>query len=467
MHGRNDLQKYFSVVDDNVVGIIAILLPIGYIFIELLNYSVFNTVVSLLVFTFILKSIFHLQGAVAKIIYVLIGLTILLLISADNVIDILLNGALVNLPIVSILMLTPLLGISVKVAGYDSSLRIVLGKYRNNAYFFYIVFLVLTHIFSVILNIGSILINRHLMESSNVRSKRLIANSLNRGFTTITTWSPYLGVMALVVSQLQIEWFELISYTMGFVVISLFVAVTVEIKTIQKEQNRLNKLNEVEAVQVLDVKSYKGKIIELVCLLILSMGLVLFIEQFTNIKIVLAILYVSILFPLLWCLIKGQFSSYKKEVYHHIKHTIPNLQTEFTLFLVAGIFSYAFVQSSLSQKSIEILNAIFGHSVFLMAIALSSIIIFTGILGLHPAVMLTIFATSIVPEQIGLSPLFFAALLLGSSGIANTVSPATAVNNLVANNLRLDVYTVSLKWNWLFALILFITLPVYMIVVGM
>lgn len=102
-------------------------------------------------------------------------------------------------------------------------------------------------------------------------------------------------------------------------------------------------------------------------------------EQFTNIKTVLTILYVSILFPLIWCLIRGQFTSYKKEVSHHIRNTLPNPQTEFTLFLVIGIFSHAFVQSSFSDTTIEILKALFGHSMFLMSIILSSIIIITGI----------------------------------------------------------------------------------------
>ena len=133
---------------------------------------------------------------------------------------------------------------------------------------------------------------------------------------------------------------------------------------------------------------------------------------------------------------------------------------------VAGIFSYAFVQSPLSEKSTELLNLFFGQSSLLMAIALSSVIILTGILGLHPVVMLTIFATSIDPEQIGLSSLYFAALLLGSAGIANTISPATAVNNLVSKTLGVEIFTVSFKWNWIYALILFIALPVYLLVVG-
>lgn len=459
-------SNYYRVVKENVIGFLSVLLAISFLLMEMTPFYFIKKIVSLLVLLFILISIFNLKGTIAKIVYILMGMTFIILIGNKNIMNTLMEGALVNLPIVCIFVLTPLLGISIKVGGYIESLRYLLGRFKNSATFFYIVFLILTHLFSVLLNIGSILINLHLMESSNVRSKRLIANALNRGYTTITVWSPYLGVMVLVVSQLKIEWFTLVSYTVGFVLLSLIIAVLVEVNVIRHEEIHLNKLSNDSSDFEEIIEGKLLKIVELFVLLVFSMGLILIIDKFTNISIVLAIAFVSLLFPLIWCLLKGIIRRYKNEVIMHATKTLPNLKTEFTLFLVAGIFSYAFVQSPLNEKSTELLNLFFGQSSLLMAIALSSVIILTGILGLHPVVMLTIFATSIDPEQIGLSSLYFAALLLGSAGIANTISPATAVNNLVSNTLGVEIFTVSFKWNWIYALILFIALPVYLLVVG-
>jgi hypothetical protein len=57
------------------------------------------------------------------------------------------------------------------------------------------------------------------------------------------------------------------------------------------------------------------------------------------------------------------------------------------------------------------------------------------LVGLHPIVLVTIFATGIDPASLGISPLFLALLLLGSWGISNPVSPASAVNNLLSGLL--------------------------------
>lgn len=451
-----------------VIGISILCLAISYIFLEMIHINMISHIVGIYVVLFILFSITRSKGKVAKITYSLLMMTIILLFQVENPLYAILEGSLVNLPIVCILIVTPLLGISVRVGNYVDSLKSLLRKYNNNVSFFYIVFLVLSHIFSVFLNIGSIIINLTLMKSSNVKSKKLIANILNRGYTTTATWSPYLGVVALVISQLKISWSALVFYTLGFVFISMVIAYLVDMRTIKAEKIRL-----ATSEEALEMNASKGiqrgvarKLIELSLLLIISMSAILLIDTFTNLKIVLAITFVSISLPFIWCLIKKQMNSYKREVSEHINTTLPRLQTEFTMFLMAGIFSNVFVNSPFSEKAVNLLIYLFGNSILLMTLVLSFLIIISGVLGLHPVVMLTIFVTGVNPEILGFSPLYFAALLLGSAGIANNISPATAVNNLLSNALHIDLFTVSFRWNWLYTLILFFILPVYLLFIG-
>ena len=109
--------------------------------------------------------------------------------------------------------------------------------------------------------------------------------------------------MVLVVSQLKIEWFTLVSYTVGFVLLSLIIAVLVEVNVIRHEEIHLNKLSNDSSDFEEIIEGKLLKIVELFVLLVFSMGLILIIDKFTNIIIVLAIAFVSLLFQLNLCLL--------------------------------------------------------------------------------------------------------------------------------------------------------------------
>ncbi|WP_153731787.1 hypothetical protein [Sporosarcina obsidiansis] len=445
-------------------SILSLLLIVSFFILQLTNDPYVHFIVDVYIFLYVITSLPYIKGTTAKITIGLLGMTILLLIGKKDFFTILMEGASTNLSIVCIFLLTPLLGIPVKAGDYLKTLDILLSKLKNNVYLIYAIFLFLTHIFSVILNIGSIIINLHLMNSTKIQSKRLKASILNRGYTTTTIWSPYLGIMALVVSQLKIDWSTLAFYTLGYAAISLVVAFLVDLKLMKLERERIMVIKTPETCSEEPIKGIHVvyKMLELFLLLSLSMGLVLLVEKYTSLSMVLSISLVAILFPIVWCTVRGCLVNYKKEFLAHATKTVPNMQSEFTMFLVAGMFSYVFVNSTVSGKFIDVLNVLFGSSSLVMSIVLALIIILTGIIGLHPAVMLTIFVTALKPELIGLTPIYYGALLLGSVGIANTISSGTAVNNLLANEFKLNLFTVSYRWNRLYALISFIILLLYL-----
>lgn len=444
-------------------------LTILYLITQIYPSQVLINILKFVVLLFIVFSLFSLRGSIAKIVYSLLFLSAIIVITTNNYKSVL-DGALLNLPIVAIFTIAPLLGISVKIGDYIEALKVLLNRYRNNSLFFFVTYLLLTHLFSLLLNIGSVIINLQLMKSSNITSKRLIANSLSRGFNSIVLWSPYLGIMILVISLVEVEWSVLVVHTFGFIIITLIVAVLVEIPTMLQEDKRLQLANDTDDVITVSKqmkKSYWKDAIELFFLLVVTMGLILLLEKVTNFGIVMSIAIISLTFPFLWSVYKKKIPRFKEEFAAHVSHTVPNLKSELTLFIVAGIFGHLFVQSPYSDKVTIYLNAMFGNSPYFMLVALSTVIIITGIIGAHPAVMVTILAISIIPEDIGLTPLCMAALLLGSFGISNTVSPATAISNFLTYELNEKVYVITLRWNWLYALILYLLLPPYLLLLGL
>jgi hypothetical protein len=102
----------------------------------------------------------------------------------------------------------------------------------------------------------------------------------------------------------------------------------------------------------------------------------------------------------------------------------------------------------------------FTFSVFTVALIAG-----TSIIGLHPIVPVTILSGGIDPSSVQINPLYFTVLLLGSWGLSNPISPASAVNNLLAGLLKKTVFEVA-ALNYKFAGCMAIVLVIYLLVVG-
>ncbi|MCM3790116.1 hypothetical protein M3221_17155 [Domibacillus indicus] len=444
----------------------SIFLALSYIIMTFSQPVWFQWLVSFTVFTFILISIPSLKGMTAKLMGGLAALTILLLIGQEKWINIIISGALVNLTIVAIFVLTPILGIPFRTGGYIESLRSILYKKRNSASFFYISIALLTHLLGAVINVGAISINYYLSSASNVKSNRLIANALNRGFAGAVAWSPYFAAMALVISQLHIKWTSIALYAIGFSLLSFLVGFLLEGKVIKREEERLSEIETgEEAVPILP--GTRRILFELISLLFVTTGTVLLIEHFTFVNMIVSIGFTALFFPAIWCCFKGTIPLYKEEVKKHIMITLPNLNQEISLFLLAGLFSSAFVASEWSGMLVGAFSSMFGHSPVMMTIILSIIIVGTAMGGLHPIVVVTILITSIKPSDLNFSIHYFAIALLGSWSISNVLSPATAVNNLIAYSLREKLINIAIRWNWIYGFIMVILLPFYLYLAGL
>ncbi|WNS77749.1 hypothetical protein RRU94_04375 [Domibacillus sp. DTU_2020_1001157_1_SI_ALB_TIR_016] len=444
----------------------SIFLALSYIIMTFYQPVWLQWLVSFTVFTFILISIPSLKGMTAKLMGGLAALTILLLIGQEKWIDIIISGALVNLTIVAIFALTPILGIPFRTGGYIESLRSILYKKRNSASFFYISIAFLTHLLGAVINVGAISINYYLSSASNVKSNRLIANALNRGFAGAVAWSPYFAAMALVISQLHIKWTSIALYAIGFSLLSFLVGFFLEGKVIKREEERLSEIETgEEAVPI--PSGTRHTLFELISLLFVTTGTVLLIEHFAFVNMIVSIGFTALFFPVIWCFFKGTMPLYKEEVKKHIMITLPNLNQEISLFLLAGLFSSAFVASEWSGMLVEAFSSVFGHSPVMMTIVLSIIIVGTAMGGLHPIVTVTILITSIQPSDLDFSIHYFAIALLGSWSISNVLSPATAVNNLIAYSLKEKLTNIAIRWNWIYGFIMVILLPFYLYFAGL
>jgi DcuC family C4-dicarboxylate transporter len=458
-------------------GILISLLSVGYILLQLFPIQQVKIGVSLLIAVIIVWVMPRVRGSTLVVSSSLLFIALGLMVYHGASIQEWLVAMRVNVTLVALFLFVPLLGIPVRTGGYVEALKLVLSRRMNDPYFFFLGSKFLTHILGVVLNIGAVSIVYQLTQASNIKTPRLVASAINRGFVSTIFWSPYFSAMALVLSQLPIKWSSIVLYLIGLAFISMFVSFLIE-RSLVRLNRQLQSRNslaivqeetrmEEKVIEKTDLIVAKRKVVELSILLVLMMGVVLLVEAFSSYSMVLIICLMSVIFPLLWCVFSGEGSAYTEEFKQHVFVGIPMMKKEIVLFLVAGFFSGAIVYAELSGYLIDLIDSVFGSFTLGTAFFLSSLIILSGLIGLHPIVLVTILVTSVKPELIGFSPEYFAVLLLTSWGISNTISPATAVNNLLANLLKVDIFELSIRWNMKYVLIMLILIPLYLKIVGL
>jgi hypothetical protein len=135
------------------------------------------------------------------------------------------------------------------------------------------------------------------------------------------------------------------------------------------------------------------------------------------------------------------------------------------LFLAAGFFSGSIGGSGFQSTIQALLYPIPLPLSFTFSVFTVVLIGGTSIIGLHPIVPATILASGIDPFSMQISPVFFAVLLLGSWALSNPISPATAVNNLLAGFLNKTVFEVAVP-NYKFAGCMAIVLIIFLNIIN-
>jgi hypothetical protein len=381
------------------------------------------------------------------------------------------DAASVNVTVATLFVFAPLFGIPVRFPGYVAALKLFYEKKLTSRTGFFIGSQLLTQLLGVFINVGSIPVVYHLASvNSRFATVSILSNALNRGFGGAIFWSPYFAAMALVTTALHISWTTILPYALGLSLLSVAVSLIVELPSLRSNTERMDVIDELpssvpaqpERSEVAP-SSLLRALWSLGFYLVLAITTVIVLEQALGQPIVLITCMVAVLYPLLWCLLTGAMATYRQGIKAHVTLTIPSLKKEITLFLAAGFFSGAIGGTSFGLWVPKLLTMVPLPIPFTLVVSAVILITGTSLVGLHPIVLVTIFATGIDPASLGISPLFLALLLLGSWGISNPVSPASAVNNLLSGLLKKDVFELA-AGNYKFVAVMVILIPAYLLI---
>jgi hypothetical protein len=353
------------------------------------------------------------------------------------------QAAGINVTIVTLFLFAPLFGIPVRLPEYVAGLKRLIDASARSRTALLTGTQLLTQVLGVFLNVGAIpVVYGMVFVRPQPVLSRLLAGALNRGFAGAIFWSPYFAAMTIITTMLELSWSSILPYALGLAVLSLLVIMLANRRELKELAGSASMEAEEQAGETVPFGGQDGRKTDeareaafpkgLVLYLALTMAAILFLERMVPLPMVMLICFSAVVLPLLWCVFRRSAGVYADGLKHHLSVTFPALQKEITLFLAAGFFSGAIGATGFGAE----LPAWLGHIPLPVSLTFSAFTVLliagTSLIGLHPIVPVTILAGGIVPESVGISGVYFAVLLLGSWGLSNPISPATAVNNLLA-----------------------------------
>ncbi|REE68043.1 hypothetical protein A8990_13932 [Paenibacillus taihuensis] len=382
------------------------------------------------------------------------------------------ESAGINATLVTLFVFAPLFGIPVRIPAYVEALRRFYDTSLRSSTVMFLGTQLLTQIMGAFINVGSIPVVYHLaFVKPRPKMEGLLAGALNRGFAGAICWSPYFAAMAIVTTALHLNWSSLLPYLVVLSLLTLIVSFLMDfskLKRVGGEESEVlvesgqAEISEVSEVAALPEASKKAAFpVGLAVYLICAIGVILLLEPLIDVPMVIITCMSAVIFPVIWCFFKGAMATYRQGLINHLTVTLPALKKEITLFLAAGFFSGAVGAvgfGAFVPKMLSVIPLPIDVAFSLLALVL---IAGTSIIGLHPIVLVSVFANGVDPHSVGATPTYMAVLLLGSWAVSNTVSPASAVNNLLSGLFKRTVFELA-RPNYKFAAFMGAAVIVYL-----
>ena len=371
------------------------------------------------------------------------------------------NGIVMNLPLLTLVILVPLISIPFKIGGYFHTILYYLRKMLSNSRKMFASISLFLFCFGPILNLGSIRVANEMVKDLRLNPV-MLAKAYLVGFSTVILWSPYFASVALVLYYLKISVVDYIFLGLSLAVIQLIVGnllYSLYYTRIERHE-RLNfkkteQISHKEATTE-EKKEHVKKMTGLFCIMALLMVAIFAAEHVTKWPMMLLVSLIAILFPAISCIISRKWKEAKMEFQQFNANLGNSMNNEVVMFISAGIFASSLTGTSFAESINQFLMVIASVSFLLFCITVVLMIIFLTYIGLHTIVVVTVLVIQINPAVIGTSPEVLALLFMISWSISAGLSPVNPLNLLVSSSVGRSGVIVGLKWNGLYMLTLLV-----------
>lgn len=377
----------------------------------------------------------------------------------ENGIEAIVDGVIKNVPLLTLILLVPLLSIPLEIGGYLKEIRFYIQKFINNPKKTFVNIVLYIFLLGPVLNLGVVRVVHDLINKLNINEK-LLGKAYLTGFSAVIIWSPYFSSVALVLFLLEIPVLEYLPFGLMLAIIVLVIGILVF-----KNEEITTKEITIEENQVENtLKNRKKSIKMFFSIFVLIVSAFLF-EFLTKWPMMLIISIISVIFPIIYVCSYRKFTDFKRHIKIFRTEIVISMNNEVVIFVSVGIFGQAISGTNFANKIAFLFFQVSSYSFIIFLIVIAAFIISLSFAGIHPIIFVTAVMTQISPKVIGTSPIVLALITMLSWSISAVISPSNPLNLLVSQYVKQPSIVVGLKLNWIYLLAISVAGITYIYVV--
>ncbi|MBO8171609.1 MAG: hypothetical protein H0Z33_06955 [Bacillaceae bacterium] len=372
--------------------------------------------------------------------------------------DEIINGIVTNVPLLTLIMLVPLISIPLREGGYLDSVHFYMNRMVDQPRKLFASISFFLFSLGPVLNLGSIRLLHDILKDVRLKSK-LLAKAYLSGFSTVILWSPYFGSVALVLFFMDLQVSEYIPVGMPLAIVMYAVGNVIFRLTMNgkvREENDALVAEQGTDLHLADIPHHRKNVIILALLIAALMLSVLTLEAITHWSMMFLVSMVALLFPAGWAVINRKAAALKRNWIDFRNRSVPSMSNEIVMFISAGIFGKSLTGTAVAEAISSAVAYISSISVLALAVSIIAVIVVLTFTGVHPIVVVIPLITTIDPQAIGMAPPVIALVFMLSWSISAVASPVNPLNLLVSGSVSRPSLTVGVKWNGLYLLTLFV-----------
>ncbi|MDV2682885.1 hypothetical protein RYX56_00710 [Alkalihalophilus lindianensis] len=351
------------------------------------------------------------------------------------------QGVLLILPLLCLVTLSPLLSMPLKISGYFKSVESLLQNLLHHPKKLFFGITSSLFILSPILNLGSIRIISEFLENLKLPAA-MSAKSYLIGFSSALMWSPYFASVSLVLYYLNMPVGRYILYGLCLSFLSLLIGNLLFF--VWQKKHSISTSGHPE--KSLDC-THKKQLVKLVLFVILIMISSLAIEYVTKWSMVIIVSLISITLPLIWGILSNGWKKLNPLLKVYRDQSVPMLNNEIMLFMSAGVLAHAIQGTTLANRISDSLTIIANQSFLLFALAVMGIVLVITYIGVHQIAVIAALAMQLNADELGISNLALAMLLLLTWSISASLSPFSGLNLMVSRLVGMTGVQTGLRTN--------------------
>jgi len=302
------------------------------------------------------------------------------------------------------------------------------------------------------LNISSSIINisAPILIADRIHRKRPLqrftAQTFTRIFCGVSSWSPFFGAMAVVLTYVN-------EASLAWIIVAGFPFMLVGAIGVYIEA-RLRYADEVENFVGYPTHMAALKIPAMLIVTVIAMS-----QLFSTIPILVVIAVSALLVTSLTLLLREGFSAASTQLREYINEGLPRIVNELCLFLAAGVLA-----AGISALILHgVLDNPFTRFDAITAAEVLAIMLFCGFCGIHPIIMISSFAPMIM--TLDPDPNLLAATFLFAWHLGTCSNPLSGTNLVFQGRYSIPGWKLAF-WNWPYALLMLLVGALWLQVVA-